>query len=49
MGADMIVSTLWIPEGTTPDWTAAEKALSEFTCPADGFPKDHDRSGTRLE
>lgn len=49
MGAVMVASTLWIAEGTTPDWTAAEKALGEFTCPAEGFPKNSELSGTQLE
>lgn len=41
MGAVMIAATIWLAEGTVPDWAAAEKALAEFECPADGFPKDH--------
>ncbi len=49
MGADMIVSTLWLPDGVEPDWEAAEKAAAEFTCPAEGFPPDSNLHGSLIE
>lgn len=49
MGADMIVSTLWLPVGVEPDWEAAEKAAAEFTCSAEGFPIDSDLHGSLIE
>lgn len=49
MGADMCAATVWLAHGTEPDWPAAEKALAELTCPAEGFPKGHQLNNTLLE
>ena len=49
MGADMLVATVWLAEGTTPDWPAAEKALADLTCPAEGFPAGSDLADTMTE
>lgn len=49
MGADMIAATIWLAQGTEPDWEKAETTLAGFTCPAGGFPEDHDLSDTIVE